>query len=224
MIHSSKIQDVLTRPKRPKIQSTFIGAFGITIRILASPLLALAIAIAVWIFPNGRIRVVLESLLLIVTASAALMVIAYLFRWRDYIIGLEKLLANLRIAVLGSANIDDTEESALTYQIISLENSAGTVSLVVHVPHGSGLRAGSRLAATITATGEIWGVVEVTTLDNVRARAKPVNRLNAAFWEVLEDRMLSDPTPPPGMHLEPAIEGQLASLLGSIGTTGDNSQ
>jgi hypothetical protein len=65
---------------------------------------------------------------------------------------------------------------------------------------------------------ERWGTVEVISAEPRAYLAVPYDRANKDFFARLEERMRTDPSPPPGVILvpvvEPAIEDAIHWLVG----------
>jgi hypothetical protein len=87
------------------------------------------------------------------------------------------------------------------------------VNLIVELADNSGLRPDSLLDVVASATGEVWGYVKVSRVVDRQGWAYPIDRKNPEFWERLEDRMKSDPSPPPGIHMEPFVPPAIRELL-----------
>ncbi len=157
MLRSPKLQDVLRRPVRPSIKETFAGTIGLIRRTLSSPLLALAIAVAAWTFPDVHLQKIFRWGLAVVALAAMEVIIAHIRQWWKYLRTQEELLRGVRSVILQNANIDDDGAGSSKFTVIGLENDSGTVNLVISLPKKAGLKVGSRLAAIVSATDAVWG-------------------------------------------------------------------
>jgi hypothetical protein len=205
MSNTSKGEKLYERPGRPRFFTSATGGLRRTLRVLSSPILALAIAVCAWTIPKAQIHTLLMWAIFFVGLSAAGTIFEFGWRWWQYLGELERLLSRFREMVLSNANIEDRPGSNFAYSISAIEDMAGTVVLIIPKSKEGGLRVGSRLWTIHTSTGKSWGTVEVVSIEEDRARAKPIDRSVPAFWERLEDQMRKDPSPPSGFHLEPAV-------------------
>ncbi len=186
--------------------------------IVTSSLLALVIAVLSWLIPSPPFREFLQWLFIAILSIFVLVLISstviYIIQMFQYVSRLEQKISQIRGSLLALSGIDDVEPgSELRYSIASITDEQGTVNLVVELAENPGLRQGSRLDVVVSVTGEVWGHVEVAHLVEKQAWAHPIDRRNPEFWERLEDRMKSDPSPPPGVHLEPTVPPEIRQLL-----------
>ncbi len=210
-----KYLSLLQKPRKPSFQESVLSSAKGARGFLGSPLLAFVIAILAFVVPNVEIRIMLQGLLILVALSALASVGVYIRQWYQYIAELEHRVTMLRSIVLTRAGVDETAvDDDLKYSISAIANRDGTVCLVI--ADTSGLRVGSLLDVVVTNTREIWGSIEVSEkLDN-GTLARPLDRANPEFWESLEDRMNTDPSPPPGIHLEPTMPPDLRRIIEAV--------
>jgi hypothetical protein len=91
------------------------------------------------------------------------------------------------------------KEYSSKIRILGLKNNSGTVNLILEAGINDGVSPGMVLDVLTEPGEEKYGEVQVIQLDNGRCIVSPTNRINPKFWETLEDRMNTDPSPPPNI-------------------------
>jgi hypothetical protein len=133
--------------------------------------------------------------------------------WQKHIYH-RKLTANaelLRKLLFRLARMQNIPESTdeFKYAILGIADHNGGVWLILELPSKTCVCMNSVLEVLVSASEEVWGIVRVTEVVGNKAWAEPIDRCNKEFWEALEDRMKTDPSPPRAVHLEPHVDFQL---------------
>ena len=216
----NSLQNLFSIPKRP----TYLESIRLTGKksyiVITSALLALIISILSWIIPTPPIKIFFQWLILfLVVCIIIFLVIAiviYIIQINKYLLRLETRILQIRKVILTYSGIVDIDSDIdLAYRISGIADQKGTVNLLIDLSDKFNLRQGSLLDVVVSATGDIWGFVEVCRIIDQKAWAIPKDRRNPEFWESLEDRMKVNPAPPPGIHLEPSIPIEIRKLLTS---------
>jgi len=101
--------------------------------------------------------------------------------------------------------------SADNIPIVAITDRHGTVHLLLELPGAPETFMGMRLMVFSTgAEGGLCGEVEITRVDGHFGYAAPINRVNADFWEDLEQRMTQDRSAPRGVVVKAAMQEVLA--------------
>jgi hypothetical protein len=210
-------QELISKPNRPKFLETFrlIGIRGYV--VITSTFSALIIAILSWVIPSPPLKAFFQWLFLIITLIFVVFLIVttamYAIQLYKYMSGLENRLSQFRKIILAYSGIDIESITDLKYNLNGIADYRGTVNLLIDLSDRNGLRRGSLLDVVVSTTGEIWGFVEVSRIIDRQAWAFPKDRRNPDFWDSLEGRMKRDPSPPPGIHLEPLLPTEIRQFL-----------
>jgi hypothetical protein len=105
------------------------------------------------------------------------------------------------------------KEYSSEIRILGLKNSSGTVNLILEAGVNDGVSLGMTLDVVTQPGGEKYGEVQVIQLSNGGCIVLPTNRINIEFWEKLEDRMKSDPSPPANVAARLQMPEGLVDLL-----------
>ena len=217
-MNSSSYQKLIIRPERPRFLDAMRRISKLSYVIVTSSLLALAIAILSWVVPTPPLKEFFRWLFVAILALFAVImlisIVIYFVQMFQYVSKLESKVLQVRKAFLVFSGIDDVKPgSEIKYHISGITDQQGTVNLIIAAADNSGLHLGSFLDVVASATGEVWGYVKISRIDNQQAWACPIDRKNPEFWERLEDRMKVDPSPPSGIHLEPLVPPAIRLLL-----------
>ena len=138
-------------------------------------------------------------LALIVSAAASALIASYGLYLRAFIWAYRAVMRALVIRAL---------RSALSYAMTPVECSGilenedkGTVALRVLAGGDQGIREGSKFNLYESTGTTYWGSVIVIDVRASDCDCVPYDRVNAAFWENLEDRMRYDTSKPPNVYL-----------------------
>jgi len=187
--------------------------------MIASPVFALVASVVFWASPTPGLGKLLRLGVPAATVVILLCVVcAYYLRVVEYYREVDSILMSLRSVVLNKAGVTGPGPSGnFEYEISGISEESGSIRLVLDEASSSALRVGTTLAVIAIATGEEWGTVRITELEGSRAKASVVDRKRPEFWESLEDRMKTDPSPPPGFHLSPYFLHDLQCYVGKEG-------
>lgn len=97
--------------------------------------------------------------------------------------------------------------------VSGLKNNSGTVNLILEAGASDGVSPGMILDVLTKPGGEKYGEVQVIQLSTDVCVALPTNRVNVEFWEKLEDRMKTDPSPPANIAAKLQIPNGLVETL-----------
>lgn len=163
----------------------------------------MVLSLGAWAFPNPNISLVFKLCLIVPVLAISGVVTGYALALRRYHLEIRERHARLRDTVLAAAGLSGAGNLAdLRFAIRGIAEHEGTVHLVLDKA-ASVLRCGAILAVVSSRTLDEWGTVEVLGVVDGLPRAAPVDRRRPEFWESMEDRMKTDPSPPEGFHLEP---------------------
>jgi hypothetical protein len=125
---------------------------------------------------------------------------------RNSIPGLFERMA-MQLLVLASL-----PHSADEIPIVSIADRHGTVHLLLELPGVPETFMGMRLMVLTRAGGALCGEVEITRVDGHIGYAVPVNRVDADFWEDLEQRMRQNRSAPGDVVVKAEMQEVLAQL------------
>jgi hypothetical protein len=186
----------------------FLYSFATTVSVAVAVTLAvLAIADALSV-PN-----VLVATAAALTGSAALAALLGSYRY--------PLAAAVRSyrTVMGWLALTAVESSlrhAMTgVDCTGILGRGGTVLLRLAVGTTDRTRVGDEYDVYDTANGALWGRVAVVEADGSTSLAEPVDRVNADFWEHLEERMRFD-TSPPAVYLVKRLPTELLEMVKAV--------
>jgi len=206
--------DLLGLPRRPAFLATSVGAIKSSLILAGSPVAALVIAVTVWLSPSPGIAAVVKYAVWIPVAMVVFIGWKYLWGVYRYFIAIKASLLRLRTTVLMVANINDPGPAGnFRFCISGIADQSGTVQIVLDHASSRSVRLGACLTVVATDTRDEWGTVRVVQFIEGLARAEVTDRKRPEFWESLEDRMKTDPSPPTGFHLEPNGLRRLGELL-----------
>ncbi len=77
----------------------------------------------------------------------------------------------------------------------------GYVCLRLGIGSSNGIRVGFPFQLFESTDNQLWGIVQVVSVDEHRCDCIPVFRINEDFWAALESKMKWDTSPPPNVHL-----------------------
>lgn len=112
--------------------------------------------------------------------------------------------------------VNQMREYSSQIRIIGLNNNFGTVNLILEASSSDGIYPEAMLDVVTDPGGEIYGEVQVIQISNSRCTVSPTNRINTEFWENLEDRMESDPSPPPNIVAQRQIPDGIIDFLKTL--------
>lgn len=112
--------------------------------------------------------------------------------------------------------VNQMREYSSQIRIIGLTNNSGTVNLILEASSSDGIYPKARLDIITDPGGEIYGEVQVIQISNSGCKVSPTNRINTEFWEKLEDRMKSDPSPPPNIVAKRQIPDGIRDFLKTL--------
>lgn len=97
--------------------------------------------------------------------------------------------------------------------ILGLTNNSGTVNLILEAGSSNGISRETMLNVVTYPGAELYGEVQVIQISDSKCTASPTNRINSEFWEKLEDKMKSDPSPPPNIVAKRQIPDGIMDFL-----------
>ena len=196
-------EELLSPPEPPRLASWIKHATRRNLILVGSPLVTFVLSVGVWTSPNPSVSLVFKLCLILPVLAIARVAIGYGLALHRYDLEIRERHARLREIVLAAAGLRGAGNLAdLRFAIRGIAEHEGTVQLVLDKA-ASVLRSGVILAVVSSRTLDEWGTVEVLGAVEGLVRAAPVDRRRPEFWENLEDRMKTDPSPPEGFHLEP---------------------
>jgi hypothetical protein len=181
------------------------GAFGITLGI------CLAIGFPI-VSHNNPLPMEFRNNCLILISTSFLVSIA-LGGWMFIRNALNKVWEPITARIAWAYIERLVEEYKSEIRISGIKNNSGTVNLILETNGNNDVFQGMRLDIVTQPGGERYGEVEVTQLSNDEFIASPTNRINVEFWEKLEDRMKSDPSPPPNVVAKRPVSDRLIESL-----------
>jgi hypothetical protein len=203
---------IFKKISRPSLRSDTNGVGRRIQSFFGSSILALFIAVLAWLVPSPELRAVLRFILALIFLAVLSIFLEYIVKWVKYIQNLESIKEYLRIIFLANAGMNPhSEHESLIFEVTGISERSGTVCLVL--PYSDEIQDSSLLDVIVSATGDVWGTVQVIGISNDTAYAVPIDRKVPDFWESLEDRMKVDPSPPPGIHLGPYMEHQVREFF-----------
>ena len=217
-MNSGGYQNLIIRPRRPKFLEAIRETGKWSHVAVTSSLLAFIIAVLSWVVPSPPLKGFFQWSFVVVLLLFAVILfvstVVYIVRVFRYVSHLERRILRIRRTFLAYSGVEDAEPwNELKYSLRGIVDWQGTVSLVIGLAGNPGLNPGALLDVVVSATGEVWGHVKVSRTVDEQAWAVPIDRKNPEFWESLEDRMKSDPSPPTGIHLEPFLPIAIRDLL-----------
>jgi hypothetical protein len=219
-MRSSDYKQIFVPSDKPKLfQAIRKMAWSIYI-IISLPIIALVFSFLNWVIPSPPLTTVFQWLLfligIVIIVGVLISFILYIIDIYRYIGNLENNLIQVRKLFLASAGIGPFGQNhGYIYSIVGIAENLGSVNMIIEFTESSGLRAGSVLDVITSATDEIWGSVRVSHFENDQVWLEPSDRRNHEFWEMLEDRMKTDQSPPKGVHLEPHLVKEVRDLFNS---------
>ena len=108
------------------------------------------------------------------------------------------------------------KEYSSEIRILGLKNNSGTVNLILEAGVNDGVSLGVMLDVLTEPGGERYGEVQVIQLSNDGCIVSPTNRINAEFWEKLEDRMRSNPSAPLNVVAKLQIPDRITEFLKTL--------
>jgi len=112
--------------------------------------------------------------------------------------------------------VNQMREYSSQIRIIGLNNNFGTVNLILEASSSDGIYPEAMLDVVTDPGGEIYGEVQIIQISNSGITVSPTNRINTEFWEKLEDRMKSDPSPPPNIVAKRQIPDGIMDFLKTL--------
>jgi hypothetical protein len=101
-------------------------------------------------------------------------------------------------------------------RILCLKENYGTVNLLLDGGSVDGICQGMRLEIVTDPGGEIFGEVQVIEISDSRCTVSPTNRINAKFWEMLEDRMKHDVSAPPNVVAKRLVPNEAIGFVEAL--------
>ncbi len=182
-----------------------LATFGITLP--AS--LAVGGVIVAYISPS-----LLELVKNIIILIFICLLVSVVFGYRRFIL---KAVGKVWIPIAKWITLKYIEKRMKEYsseiRILGLKNNSGTVNLILEAGVNDGVSLEVMLDVVTKPGGERYGEVRVIQLSNGVSIVSPTNRINVEFWEKLEDRMRSDPSPPPNVVAKLQIPRGLSKSL-----------
>ena len=100
---------------------------------------------------------------------------------------------------------------------LGIMETGGYVYLRLGIGSADGIRERFPFQLFESTANQLWGILEVVTVEENQCDCVPVIRVNEEFWTALENRMRSDTSPPPNVHLvvglPPPIMKELSDWL-----------
>ncbi len=112
--------------------------------------------------------------------------------------------------------VNQMREYSSQIRILGLTNNSGTVNLILEASSSDGIYPEAMLDVVTEPGGERYGEVQVIQISNSGCTVSPTNRINTEFWERLEDRMKSDPSPPPNIVAKRQIPDEIMDFLKTL--------
>jgi hypothetical protein len=199
---------ILENPPRPPLMTSMFRGARLIWAFLLSAVVALIGAVLQLMGKTISGRVFLALAGVVIVGMLLLGVGLFVTSWCRYIREIRSAFDGLRRKLLIHAEWqEDAPGPALRVPMrsIAIDETTGTLRVILDVADGVGIRVGSRLALILTATNEVWGILLVNSVLTNYAWAVPYDRRKPDFWQWLEERAIADPSPPTGFHLEADI-------------------
>ncbi len=184
------------------------GTFGITLGICVTigfPIVSYTSPLPLE-FRNNSISLVSVSLVLSIVSGCWMFI--------------QNVLSKVRMTIARRMVREYIENQIREYssqiQILGLIDKSGTVNLILEQGFSNGISQGMILNVVTDPGGEVFGEAQVTELNNRGCIVSPTNRINTEFWEKLEDRMRSDPSPPPNIVAKRQIPDGIMDFLKTL--------
>ena len=155
--------------------------------------------------------------ILIASGSAIILILAWLLLWPKMSRFARQALAATALLILRSAI---TSHQQLV-SCIGLAQRDGSVVIGLQTGANDGIYPGMRFSVCNATDGKPWGTIEVIEMDERSCICIVSDRINAEFWDDLEQRMNRDASPPIGVTFSREAPAELlaniAQLLASWG-------
>jgi hypothetical protein len=126
------------------------------------------------------------------------------------------ILSKLTLHTLRSAS----NQLSITVQADGIGEREGSVVIRLAIGRDSGVNLGDRFLVANIATGKTWGSVDAVETEDASCLCSVSDRSEMTegleFWQGLEDRMRSDPSPPSGVSFSKYIPEGLYDAVRQI--------